>query len=167
MLDGAIGIWLFYVQYQFRIYDLARYEGNWRFLTRRALRELTLSMPAVLRWFTANIGVPHRPPSLQPNPILPFANRPSRSLLCSQPSEHFWRQSRVHEVRERATAICRKDTSLTYVVNESCIKCKLMDCVEISFLLPLVHLGCRRMDGRSVGIESEQQSSLVAVKFRF
>jgi len=30
-----------------------------------------------------------------------------------------------------STAICWKDNSLTYIVNESCIKCKLMDCVEV------------------------------------
>jgi NAD-dependent dihydropyrimidine dehydrogenase PreA subunit len=34
-------------------------------------------------------------------------------------------------VNKLTTAICRKDASLTYVVNDSCIRCKYMDCVEV------------------------------------
>src|SRR6476661_3040481 len=30
-----------------------------------------------------------------------------------------------------AAAICSKDASLTFVVNESCIRCKIMDCVDV------------------------------------
>src|SRR5258707_8571279 len=29
------------------------------------------------------------------------------------------------------SAICVRRAQLTYIVNESCIKCKLMDCVEV------------------------------------
>ena len=34
-------------------------------------------------------------------------------------------------VNDLSTPICWKDNQLTYIVNESCIKCKLMDCVEV------------------------------------
>ena len=34
-------------------------------------------------------------------------------------------------VGQNACSVFSEDSSVTYVVNESCIKCKLMDCVEV------------------------------------
>jgi len=58
MLAGSAGIWLFYVQHQF---EEAYWQSgeNWSY-TDAALRGSThLELPAVLRFFTANIGLHH------------------------------------------------------------------------------------------------------------
>jgi len=58
LLASSIGVWLFYVQHQFEHTSWAR-ERAWN------LHEVALhgssyyDLPAVLRWFTANIGVHH------------------------------------------------------------------------------------------------------------
>jgi hypothetical protein len=36
-----------------------------------------------------------------------------------------------------------------------------------SFLLSLIRLGCRRMDGGSMGVEGKQQARLIAIEFWF
>src|SRR5882672_7586820 len=40
-------------------------------------------------------------------------------------------RGRTDTLNEFTTAICRKDAQLTFVVNESCIRCKIMDCVDV------------------------------------
>ena len=58
LLAGAIGIWLFYVQHQFEQTYWER-EDAWEYHA-GALRSSThYDLPAVLRWFTANIGIHH------------------------------------------------------------------------------------------------------------
>lgn len=58
LLAASMGVWLFYVQHQFEDVAWTR-DGNWK------LHEAALSgssyydLPAVLRWFTANIGMHH------------------------------------------------------------------------------------------------------------
>jgi len=58
LLAASIGVWLFYVQHQFESVAWAR-DGNW------AIQDAALSgsshydLPAILRWFTASIGVHH------------------------------------------------------------------------------------------------------------
>ncbi len=58
LLAASAGVWLFYVQHQFETVAWS-HDGDW------ALHDAALSgsshydLPAVLRWFTANIGVHH------------------------------------------------------------------------------------------------------------
>jgi omega-6 fatty acid desaturase (delta-12 desaturase) len=58
VLASSIGVWLFYVQHQFE-------ETTWSDGERWTLYEAALhgsshyDLPAVLRWFTANIGIHH------------------------------------------------------------------------------------------------------------
>ncbi len=58
LLAASIGIWLFYVQHQF-------HETSWDHEDKWTLTESALygsshyDLPAVLRWFTANIGIHH------------------------------------------------------------------------------------------------------------
>jgi len=57
-LGASIGVWLFYVQHQFESVVWAR-DRDW-FITDAALSGSShYDLPAVLRWFTANIGVHH------------------------------------------------------------------------------------------------------------
>ncbi len=55
---AIVGVWLFYVQHQF---EHAHWTGNadWNVRDAALLGSSHLTMPAVLRWFTANIGVHH------------------------------------------------------------------------------------------------------------
>jgi acyl-lipid omega-6 desaturase (Delta-12 desaturase) len=58
ILAGAIGVWLFYVQHQFEhtFWSEAR---DWSFPSSALYGSSHYDLPAVLRWFTANIGVHH------------------------------------------------------------------------------------------------------------
>jgi acyl-lipid omega-6 desaturase (Delta-12 desaturase) len=59
VLTAAVaGVWLFYVQHQF---EHAHWRGkaDWEVRDAALLGSSHLAMPAVLRWFTANIGVHH------------------------------------------------------------------------------------------------------------
>ena len=58
MAGGAIGVWLFYVQHQFE-HTIWSDDRNWRFSTAALYGSSHYHLPAVLRWFTANIGVHH------------------------------------------------------------------------------------------------------------
>lgn len=58
LIAGAIGVWLFYVQHQFEHTNWAE-NGNWSFPTAALYGSSHYDLPAVLRWFTANIGVHH------------------------------------------------------------------------------------------------------------
>ncbi len=96
MLIGAsLGVWLFYVQHQFEGTFWAR-DQTWN-VHEAALRGSShYDLPAVLRWFTANIGVHHihhlcsripyyrLPVALRNHPNLTNTGRLSlgRSLLC-------------------------------------------------------------------------------------
>ena len=57
-LGASIGIWLFYVQHQFENVVWARDE-NWVVSDAALAGSSHYDLPAVLRWFTANIGVHH------------------------------------------------------------------------------------------------------------
>ncbi len=58
LLAASIGVWLFYVQHQFE--ETAWEEGRKWSLHETALHGSShYDLPAVLRWFTANIGVHH------------------------------------------------------------------------------------------------------------
>ena len=61
------------------------------------------------------------------------ALRSSRRTLVSSASIFSQRASsaRTDTANEFTTAFCWKEAQLTYIVNESCIKCKYMDCVEV------------------------------------
>lgn len=58
LIAGSIGVWLFYVQHQF---DGTVWErnGTWTFHDAALHGSSHYDLPAVLRWFTANIGVHH------------------------------------------------------------------------------------------------------------
>jgi omega-6 fatty acid desaturase (delta-12 desaturase) len=57
-LAGAAGVWLFYVQHQFEqtYWDL---QGAWTMRDGAFRGSSHYDLPAVLKWFTANIGVHH------------------------------------------------------------------------------------------------------------
>ena len=57
-LGGAIGVWLFYVQHQFEhtVWSEGR---DWSLPTAALYGSSHYDLPAVLRWFTANIGMHH------------------------------------------------------------------------------------------------------------
>src|SRR5262249_17290388 len=58
LLAGAVGVWLFYVQHQFEGTYWAR-QGAWSFHVGALSGATHYELPAVLRWFTANIGIHH------------------------------------------------------------------------------------------------------------
>lgn len=58
ILAGSIGIWLFYVQHQFEETEWAR-EPEWEFQHAALHGSSYYDLPAVLRWFTGNIGIHH------------------------------------------------------------------------------------------------------------
>ena len=58
VLAASIGVWLFYVQHQFEDTYWSR-DGTWSFHEAALHGSSYYHLPAVLRWFTANIGVHH------------------------------------------------------------------------------------------------------------
>jgi acyl-lipid omega-6 desaturase (Delta-12 desaturase) len=58
LLAGAIGVWLFYVQHQFEG-TLWASGSEWDFHEASLHGSSHYDLPAILRWFTANIGVHH------------------------------------------------------------------------------------------------------------
>ncbi|QFT78951.1 fatty acid desaturase [Erythrobacter sp. THAF29] len=58
LIAASMGVWLFYVQHQF---DDAQwdYKSAWSFHDYALTGSSYLEMPAVLRWFTGNIGIHH------------------------------------------------------------------------------------------------------------
>ncbi len=58
VVGGAIGVWLFYVQHQFE-HTVWSENRNWSFAAAALHGSSHYDLPAVLRWFTANIGVHH------------------------------------------------------------------------------------------------------------
>ena len=58
VLGGAAGVWLFYVQHQFEHTTWSE-DRDWSFPTAALYGSSHYDLPAVLRWFTANIGVHH------------------------------------------------------------------------------------------------------------
>jgi omega-6 fatty acid desaturase (delta-12 desaturase) len=86
LFAGAIGIWLFYVQHQFE--DTFWAQGQaWSFHEASLRGSSHYDLPAILRWFTANIGIHHvhhlcsripyyrLPKTLRDNPDLRNINR--------------------------------------------------------------------------------------------
>ena len=58
LLAASIGVWLFYVQHQFEDVAWTR-GGDWALHDAALAGSSHYDLPAVLRWFTANIGVHH------------------------------------------------------------------------------------------------------------
>lgn len=58
LLAGSIGVWLFYVQHQFER-TLWAHDGSWNLHEAALYGSSHYELPAVLRWFTANIGIHH------------------------------------------------------------------------------------------------------------
>ena len=58
LLAGSIGVWLFYVQHQFKETFWAR-GREWNFYQASLHGSSHYDLPAILRWFTANVGVHH------------------------------------------------------------------------------------------------------------
>jgi acyl-lipid omega-6 desaturase (Delta-12 desaturase) len=58
LLAATAGVWLFYMQHQFEHTIWAR-DGEWRLHDAALCGSSHYDLPALLRWFTANIGVHH------------------------------------------------------------------------------------------------------------
>ena len=58
LLAGTAGVWLFYVQHQFE-YTLWERDNQWTLHESALYGSSHYELPALLRWFTANIGVHH------------------------------------------------------------------------------------------------------------
>jgi len=58
LLAASIGVWLFFVQHQFKETSWDR-DHHWRFQEAALQGSSHYDLPAILRWFTANIGVHH------------------------------------------------------------------------------------------------------------
>jgi acyl-lipid omega-6 desaturase (Delta-12 desaturase) len=58
LVADAVGVWLFYVQHQFAETYWTR-DGEWNFHDASLQGSSHYDLPALLRWFTANIGVHH------------------------------------------------------------------------------------------------------------
>lgn len=58
VLAATVGVWLFYVQHQFEHTMWDRNE-NWNLHQAALLGSTHYELPAILRWFTANIGIHH------------------------------------------------------------------------------------------------------------
>jgi omega-6 fatty acid desaturase (delta-12 desaturase) len=58
LLAASMGVWLFYVQHQFEDTFWAR-NGEWNLHAAALYGSSHYDLPAILRWFTANIGVHH------------------------------------------------------------------------------------------------------------
>jgi omega-6 fatty acid desaturase (delta-12 desaturase) len=58
LLAGSAGVWLFYVQHQFEQTYWA-HDGEWSLHEAALYGSSHYELPAILRWFTANIGVHH------------------------------------------------------------------------------------------------------------
>ncbi|MEA2904010.1 MAG: hypothetical protein QOI12_1397 [Alphaproteobacteria bacterium] len=58
LLAGSIGVWLFYVQHQFE-HTFWAHDGEWTLHEAALHGSSYYDLPAILRWFTANIGVHH------------------------------------------------------------------------------------------------------------
>jgi omega-6 fatty acid desaturase (delta-12 desaturase) len=58
LLGASVGVWLFYVQHQFEDTVWAE-KSDWSFPDAALYGSSYYDLPAVLRWFTANIGVHH------------------------------------------------------------------------------------------------------------
>src|SRR5204863_4664623 len=58
LIAGSVGVWLFYVQHQFERTSWDA-EAEWKMQEAALQGSSHYDLPAVLRWFTANIGVHH------------------------------------------------------------------------------------------------------------
>ena len=58
MLAATVGVWLFYVQHQFE-YTMWERDGKWSLHDAALHGSSHYDLPALLRWFTANIGIHH------------------------------------------------------------------------------------------------------------
>lgn len=58
LLAASVGVWLFYVQHQFE-HTTWEYDGEWNWHEAAVHGSSHYDLPALLRWFTANIGLHH------------------------------------------------------------------------------------------------------------
>ncbi|MBD3402579.1 fatty acid desaturase [candidate division GN15 bacterium] len=93
------GVWLFYVQHQFEDVYWAR-EGEWDFVTASLDGGSYYKLPAVLRWFTGNIGYHH---IHHLNSRIPNYNLPN----CQRQLEH-------HEAATRSIGLLESLKALRY-----------------------------------------------------
>ena len=72
VVGGAIGVWLFYVQHQYENTYWERHK-DWNYMEAALYGSSYYKLPAVLNWFTGNIGyhhIHHLSPRI-PNYLLP------------------------------------------------------------------------------------------------
>jgi omega-6 fatty acid desaturase (delta-12 desaturase) len=79
LMGATVGVWLFYVQHQFEDTFWAR-KGNWNVREAALQGSSYYELPAILRWFSANIGV-HHVHHLSSN--IPYYRLPR--VLCDHP----------------------------------------------------------------------------------
>ena len=90
LVGGGIGVWMFYVQYQFEDVYWERDE-NWDYTTAALQGSSFYKLPKVLQWFSGNIGF-HHIHHLSPRiPIIIWnaATRPTPCFRRSSPSPLF------------------------------------------------------------------------------
>ena len=75
LLAASIGVWLFYVQHQFEETTLGAASRSWDLHEAALHGSSHYDLPAILRWFTANIGVHHVHHLSSRIPVLPAAAR--------------------------------------------------------------------------------------------
>ena len=119
VLGGAAGVWLFYVQHQFEHTTWSE-DRDWSFPTAALYGSSHYDLPAVLRWFTANIGVHHvhhlcsripfyrLPVALRDHPELANVGRltlSQKSCVCS-PRAVGRNGAPAHYVSRTAKSVC-------------------------------------------------------------
>ena len=90
LLAGSVGIWLFYVQHQFED-TYWQHNGEWTYADAALRGSSYLKLPAVLQFFTGNIGLHHihHLNARIPNYYLPRAHA-SSPLFASVPTLTLW-----------------------------------------------------------------------------
>lgn len=90
LISHTIGLWLFYIQHQFEDVSWDR-TGGWDYKTTAIEGNSFLKLPAVIQWFTGNIGfhhVHHLSPRI-PIIIWPAASTKMTYSKMSNQSRHF------------------------------------------------------------------------------
>jgi acyl-lipid omega-6 desaturase (Delta-12 desaturase) len=124
---GAVGMWLFFVQHQFEhtVWSEGR---DWSFARAALYGSSHYDLPAVLRWFTTNIGMHHihhlcsripfyrLPAALRDHPGLVTVGRLTliQSLACVRLV--LWDETTLRLISFREMQAIRGDTAPTLII---------------------------------------------------
>ncbi|MEE4153830.1 MAG: fatty acid desaturase [Erythrobacter sp.] len=118
---ASLGVWLFYIQHQFAEAHWDR-EGDWSFHDAALHGSSHLELPALLRWFTGNIGIHHvhhlasripfyrLPEVLEHHPALRDLNRFEASHTWSALRLALWDEGERRLVSFREAALIARRT---------------------------------------------------------